>query len=129
MRKDVEHRSLPDSAVAAIAVEHLLHPHNHFRHPGEVVDAPHLNKDEKRAILASWASDQFAVESMPTMRQYPGTDRAVTYQEILTALKALDREEPAGQQIPGSGEGRRFDLRSFIPLRRRPRVGSRGCDV
>ena len=127
MRKDVQHTSLTDGAVAAITVEHLLHPHNHFNHPDDVVDAPHLSKDEKRAILASWASDRFAVESIPALRQYPGTDRAVTYDEVLRALKALDGDHPVasfGQN--GRAPARaRLDLRCFLPIRRRHRATPR----
>src|SRR3954470_1084184 len=36
-----------------------------FLHPAEVVNDPDLTLNEKGAILASWASDACAVESVP----------------------------------------------------------------
>ena len=102
MREDSDNIAISDEAVAAISVSALLHPAQHFNHPRDVLAAQHIDKDEKRAILASWASDQFAIESMPILRHYPGTERDVSYDEILGALKALDEEtrsprEPAGE--------------------------------
>jgi len=38
----------------------LLHPAQAFDHPFEVVNDPDLTLNEKRAILASWASDACA---------------------------------------------------------------------
>ena len=35
----------------------LLHPGTVFNHPRDVVDDPNLSLSEKRAILASWASE------------------------------------------------------------------------
>ena len=43
----------------------LLHPAQAFSHPADVVNDPDLTLNEKRAILASWASDACAVESVP----------------------------------------------------------------
>jgi len=40
--------------------------------PIDVVRAPSLSIDDKRAILAAWASDFYAVDSKPTLRQVPG---------------------------------------------------------
>ena len=40
----------------------LLHPAQAFSHPADVVNDPDLTLNEKRAILASWASDACAVE-------------------------------------------------------------------
>lgn len=45
---------------------------------------------EKRAILASWASDAAAVASNPALRELPGSRRLVTIDEVLEALAALD---------------------------------------
>jgi len=90
MREESDNVTITNEAVAAISVSALLHPAQHFNHPQDVLAAEHIDKEEKRAILASWASDQFAIESMPILRQYPGTERAVSYDEILGALKALD---------------------------------------
>jgi len=43
----------------------LLHPANAFGHPIDVVRDPGLTLNEKRAILASWASDACAIEAAP----------------------------------------------------------------
>lgn len=53
--KGSEHTT-PHDAVDAISASHILHPDRHFDHPQEIVSA-RLSKEEKRAILASWASD------------------------------------------------------------------------
>lgn len=68
----------------------LLHPAQAFARPGDVVEDPDLTLNEKRAILASWASDACAVEAAPALRQAPGTQAPVTVDEILDALRALD---------------------------------------
>ena len=46
----------------------LLHPAQAFGHATEVVNDPDLTLNEKRAILASWASDACAVEAAPDLR-------------------------------------------------------------
>jgi hypothetical protein len=70
----------------------LLHPAQAFEHPSDVVHDPDLTLNEKRAILASWASDACAVEAVPSLRHAPGTARPVTVDEILEALRTLDKE-------------------------------------
>jgi hypothetical protein len=73
------------------SIDQLLHPANAFSHPREVVNDPDLTLNEKRAILASWASDACAVEASPALREGPdGT--AVKYDEIMDALRTLDGE-------------------------------------
>ena len=49
----------------------LLHPAQAFSHPGDVVNDPDLTLNEKRAILARWASDACAIESVPALRRAP----------------------------------------------------------
>jgi len=44
----------------ACDLDALLHPSQAFGHPSEVVSHPDLTVNEKRAILASWASDHCA---------------------------------------------------------------------
>src|ERR1700752_4561315 len=46
----------------------LLHPGTVFDHPRDVIADPTLSLSEKRAILASWASDASAVASCPALR-------------------------------------------------------------
>ena len=62
-----------------------------FSHPREVLDAPDLSASDKRALLASWASDACAVEGRPAWRRLPGSAELVCVDEILDALQALDR--------------------------------------
>ena len=59
-----------------------------------------LSRAEKRAILASWASDAAAVTSCPGLRAIPGARRLVPIDEILEALSSLDhspRTPPGGK--------------------------------
>ena len=49
-----------------------------FSHPREVLANPLLDVLQKRCILATWASDAFAVEGKPWLRQIPGSDRQVS---------------------------------------------------
>ncbi|WP_260696638.1 MULTISPECIES: hypothetical protein [Rhizobium] len=105
MRKENINSALTEEATAAISAAHLLHPEKHLNHPQDVLAAEHIGTDEKRAILASRASDRFAIESIPALRLYPGTEKEVSYDEILDALKALDEEnkQPAGRSSSVSG--------------------------
>src|SRR3954465_2633211 len=92
----------------------LLHPAQAFSHPSDVVNDPDLTLNEKRAILASWASDACAVESVPELRRAPtngGTP--VAFDDVMDALRALDactaetssRYRPVVRRIFGPGSG------------------------
>ena len=70
-------------------LDDLLHPARAFGHPRRVVEDPDLTLNEKRAILASWASDACAVEAVPALRQAPGTN-PVQFDDVMDALRALD---------------------------------------
>jgi hypothetical protein len=72
-------------------LEALLHPAGAFRTPMEVVNDPDMTPQEKRAILASWASDACAVEAAPDLRQ-PRFGALVRFDDIMDALKRLDGE-------------------------------------
>ena len=50
-------------------LDNLLHPAQAFEHPSQVVNDPDLTLNEKRAILASWASDACAIEAAPSLRR------------------------------------------------------------
>ncbi len=54
----------------------LLHPGTVFETPKDVLDHPALTLAEKRAILASWASDASAIASCPSMRAPAGLKEA-----------------------------------------------------
>src|SRR5690606_9304350 len=75
-----------------IALDRLLSPARHYRHPEDVLRDDTLEHSEKRAILPSWASDACAVESMPTLRQPPGVHKPVAFDAIMDALRRLDRD-------------------------------------
>lgn len=76
-------------------LDELLHPADAFSHPTEVVADPDLSVNEKRAILASWASDACAVEAIPGVRRSP-SGKTVTFDEIMDALKELDAQAREG---------------------------------
>ncbi|ARM91073.1 hypothetical protein RHEC894_PC00038 (plasmid) [Rhizobium sp. CIAT894] len=60
-----------------------------FRRPIDVVRSRSLSVDDKRAILAAWASDFYAVNSK-SERQLPGTGEPVSIDEVQLALRELD---------------------------------------
>jgi hypothetical protein len=76
----------------ALELKALLHPANAFAHPRDVVGDADLTINEKRAILASWASDACAVESAPALRTLSATSRPVTFDEVMDALRVLDEK-------------------------------------
>jgi len=84
------HRSGPQ-ANPDFDLNSLLHPAQAFAHPLEVVGDPDLTLNEKRAILASWASDACAVEASPALRCPPGSEQPVSVDAILEALRDLDK--------------------------------------
>ncbi|WP_018902429.1 hypothetical protein [Rhizobium sp. 2MFCol3.1] len=63
-----------------------------LRRPSDVVRASSLSQDDKRAILAAWASDLNAVVSQPALRKLPGTIEPVSIDEVQAALRELDRQ-------------------------------------
>ena len=69
----------------------LLHPAQAFAHPSEVVNDPDLTLNEKRAILASWASDACAIEAAPDLRSN-ARGAPVRFDDIMEALRTLDRQ-------------------------------------
>lgn len=71
--------------------DNLLHPSQVFERPCDVVNDPDLSLNEKRSILASWASDACAVEAAPALRKAP-SGRSVQFDEIMDALRSLDRQ-------------------------------------
>ena len=69
----------------------LLHPANAFTHPMDVVRDEDLTLNEKRAILASWASDACATEAAPDLR-VTSSRSVVRWDDIMDALRTLDKE-------------------------------------
>jgi hypothetical protein len=78
-------------------LDDLLRPADAFSHPQEVVCDPDLSIGEKRAILASWASDACAVEATPALRKSPA-GVTVTFDDIMDALKELDEKARQGSK-------------------------------
>lgn len=70
-------------------LDQLLHPAQAFHHPSAVVSDPDLSLNEKRAILAAWASDACAIEAAPELRTGPAG--AVKFDDIMDALRELDK--------------------------------------
>jgi hypothetical protein len=71
----------------------LFHPAAHYASPDHVLSDNELTAQEKRIILSSWASDMFAVESCPTLRDIPGMGHTIRLADILAALRRLDGED------------------------------------
>jgi len=90
------------------SLDHLLFPARFFSHPDDVVTDDQLDIQEKRAILASWASDACAVESMPALRKPPGVAAPVTFDAVMDALRRLDeiRADVACKFEPGGNRER-----------------------
>jgi hypothetical protein len=76
----------------ALDLDVLLHPARAFEHPMNVVEDGDLTLSEKRAILASWASDACAIEAAPELRRPPGTARTVRFDDVMDALRMLDQQ-------------------------------------
>ena len=68
----------------------LFHPAAHYESPADVLNDGELSVSEKRIILSSWASDMFAVESCPALREIPGMGHTIRLADILSALRQLD---------------------------------------
>ena len=88
----------------------LLHPAQAFGHPAEVVADPDLTLNEKRAILASWASDACAIEAAPALRKSPAGE-PVSFDDVMDALRALDRQ---ASESPASSRWRRVVRRQRL---------------
>jgi len=88
----------------ACDLDTLLHPAQAFQHPSEVVNDHDLTLNEKRAILASWASDACAIEAVPTLRCLPGAKRPVHFDDVMDALRALDEEARRTRRAAGEQE-------------------------
>ena len=91
-------------ADTSFDLDALLHPAQAFAHPTDVVRDADLTLNEKRAILASWASDACAVEAAPDLRAgRNGT--LVRWDDIMDALRLLDAEA-AKSGIPARSRSR-----------------------
>lgn len=110
-------------AAAFEAWQALVAPGDVFRHPREVLAHPHLSREDKRAILASWVSDACALEGMPGLRCLTGCKaEPVSVDTVLAALAALDREASvvAAKPVPSRRRARGLaNVRRYLRPRRR----------
>jgi hypothetical protein len=125
-RKFVE-RNLPVARRDdAFDLDALLHPAHAFEHPSQVVNDADLTLNEKRAILASWASDACAVEAAPGLRHGPN-GKTVTFDEVMDALRSLDEEAHAGDRHAKYKKRLRISGPFTLADRLRKRSGNGGC--
>jgi hypothetical protein len=87
-----------------LRTSYLLRRPAGFGHPDEVVNHPRMSKAEKRAILASWASDARAMSDCPALRKLDD-GAVIRIDDILYALCMLDEDDdpppsPAAAAIP-----------------------------
>ena len=75
------------------ALERGVRPAVGFQHPDEVVKDPNLTVRDKREILTSWASDASAVPDEPRLRWLLGTLEPVLLEDVVGALKRLDKRQ------------------------------------
>lgn len=86
------HNMLQQAAGNAMAMgPAVLVQRMQLKRPVDVVREPSLSVDDKRTILAAWASDFYAVESKPALRRPPGTPEPVSIDDVRSALEELDR--------------------------------------
>lgn len=86
------HQLLHDAVRDAIAMgPAVLVQGMKLRGPMDLARAKCLSVDDKRTILASWASDFYAVDSSPGLRHLPGTPGPVSIDEVQRALREIDR--------------------------------------
>ncbi len=83
--------SQPDRTTHSLDAPY--HPVSHYDSPKAVLHDHALSTVEKRAILSSWASDIYTVESVPSLRKVPGLARPLRLTDILTALRKLDDDD------------------------------------
>ncbi len=72
------------------ALERWLRPAVGFDHPSDVLKDLILSLEDKRAVLASWASDASSVREEPTLRWLLGTPEPVPLADVREALARLD---------------------------------------
>jgi hypothetical protein len=113
-----------DEVDEILDLDSILHPAQAFEHPSQVVNDPNLTLNEKRAILASWASDACAIEETPSLRRAPGGKSPVRFDDVMDALVALDKE--ARQQRENSARYRRIVRKERTSKPSDPRDGNDG---
>ena len=95
-----------DHADNIIDLNAILHPGSVYDHPDDVVADQTISIGEKRAILASWASDAAAVASNPALRELPGSRRLVTIDDVHMGRR-IRSESQAVQSDTNTNRARR----------------------
>jgi hypothetical protein len=96
----MENRARKLTGSSEFDLDTLLHPASAFAYPMDVVHDVDLTLNEKRAILASWASDACAIEAAPDLRTN-ASGRVVRWDEIIDALRILDDQAAEyGKTLP-----------------------------
>jgi hypothetical protein len=90
----------------------LLHQAQAFGHPSDVLGDPDLTLNEKRAVLASWASGAYAVEAAPDRRLKKRSSQ-VPFDDIMEAQRTLHRHANGDRVLdPRRGVLLRHSIRS-----------------
>jgi hypothetical protein len=110
MQRHARHETSPSRELD---LNELLHPAQAFGHPSEVVADADLTLSEKRAILASWASDACAVQSEPALRHAGPGRPPVGFDEVMEALRMLDKQASADSDRYRRQERRRRIFRRW----------------
>lgn len=99
----------------------LFRPASHFASPDDVLQDDKLSPAEKRVILSSWASDMYAVESCPWLREVPGMAQPVALKDILAALRQLDAADDDDPPPRGAAAVRLVPFTRLKAFQREPR--------
>lgn len=107
-----------------------------FSDPEDVLAFRGMTVEEKRAVLAGWASDEHAVENVPSMRQLD-SGAIVPLDAVLAALRQLDAAQADAQVTlvssrQAAGDGRQGFRRErkvipFDPDDDGPKPGASGA--
>ncbi|MBR0741246.1 hypothetical protein JQ581_30380 [Bradyrhizobium liaoningense] len=84
---------MTDTKTNSGTLDSLFHPAAHYASPEDILNDDDLSVPEKRIILSSWASDMYAVESCPALREIPGMGHSIRLADILAALRKLDGDD------------------------------------
>jgi hypothetical protein len=84
-------------------LDRILKPATRYAAPEDVLEDPGLSLPEKKAILASWASDACAVDSQPALRQPPSAPAPISFDAIMRALQEVDRLQESAADARGGG--------------------------
>jgi hypothetical protein len=111
LMRDIADSDLSARARATLELDALLHPSRKFARPMDVVHDSSLSLNEKRAVLASWASDACALEAAPELRCVD-SGSVVRWDDVMDALRLLDKQSAAERQAASKKPQRAPRVRS-----------------